>query len=278
VNRSILALTLLAALAFFLGLGRPAITDSDEAFYAEASREMVESGDWLTPRFNYENRWQKPVLYYWLTAATFTLTGPTEWSARLWSALSGLGLVLLTWAAARRITGRQDAAWLAGAVTATSYGYFAMARMALPDLPLAFLITLGIWMALERRWLLAGMAAGLGFLMKGPVALVVPGLVLLPIWWRERRTTHLRMRDIVRAAAVFAAIGLPWYVAMTAEHGTAYLESFFLADNFERFATDRFNERRPLWFYAPIACCHGPAICSPCPGDRRAMSGSGGGG
>jgi len=252
VPRSILSLTLLAAFTFFLGLGRPAITDSDEAFYAEASREMVESGDWLTPRFNYENRWQKPVLYYWLTAATYSVTGPTEWSARLWSALSGLGLVLLTWGAARQLTQREDAAWIAGAITATSYGYFAMARAALPDLPLAFLITLGIWTALQRRWLLAGMAAGLGFLMKGPIALVVPGLVLIPIWWRERRDAPLRPRDVVVAGAVFAAVGLPWYVAMTLEHGTAYLESFFLADNFERFATDRFNERRPLWFYLPI--------------------------
>ena len=250
--RSILSLTLLAAFTFFLGLGRPAITDSDEAFYAEASREMVESGDWLTPRFNYENRWQKPVLYYWLTAATYSVTGPTEWSARLWSALSGLGLVLLTWGAARQLTQREDAAWIAGAITATSYGYFAMARAALPDLPLAFLITLGIWTALQRRWLLAGMAAGLGFLMKGPIALVVPGLVLIPIWWRERRDAPLRPRDVVVAGAVFAVVGLPWYVAMTLEHGTAYLESFFLADNFERFATDRFNERRPLWFYLPI--------------------------
>ena len=51
---------------FFLALGRPAISDSDEGFYAEAAREMVEGGDWLTPHFNYEDRWQKPILYYWL--------------------------------------------------------------------------------------------------------------------------------------------------------------------------------------------------------------------
>ena len=64
MRRPVLSLILLTAVTFFLGLGRQAITDSDEGFYAEASREMVESGDWLTPRFNYEDRWQKPVLYY----------------------------------------------------------------------------------------------------------------------------------------------------------------------------------------------------------------------
>jgi 4-amino-4-deoxy-L-arabinose transferase-like glycosyltransferase len=58
--------------------------------------------------------------------------------------------------------------------------------------------------------------------------------------------------DLAVAAAVCAAVALPWYVAMTLEHGTAYLQSFFIGDNLERFATDRFNEPRALWFYLPI--------------------------
>ena len=250
--RPALSLVLLALLTFFLGLGRQAITDSDEAFYAEAAREMVESGDWLTPHFNYQDRWQKPVLYYWLTAVTYLVLGPTEFAARLWSALSGLALALLVWRAAAHMTMRADAAWLAGVIAATCYGYLAMARAALPDLPLTFFITAGIWTALQRQWALAGAVAGLGFLMKGPVALVIPGLVLLPIWWREGTLRTLRVRDLGIAALVFAVVGLPWYVAMWVEHGPAYFQSFFIGDNFERFATDRFNEPRPFWFYIPI--------------------------
>ena len=142
----------LCVFTFFLGLGSQAITDADEAFYAEASREMVESGDWLTPRFNYQNRWEKPVLYYWLTAATYLVTGPTEFAARLWAALSGVGLVLLAWA--HRASDRPDGSTSPGSpapIVATSFGYFAMARAALPDLPLTFCITLGIWAALASR-------------------------------------------------------------------------------------------------------------------------------
>ena len=247
-----LTLALLSSIAFFLGVGRPAISDSDEGFYAEAAREMVEGGDWLTPHFNYEERWQKPVLYYWLTAATFVVAGPSEWAARWWSALSGLGLVLLTWAAARRVTARDEAAWLAGAIAATCYGYFAMARLALPDLPLTFFITLAIWSAWERWWVVTGTAAGLGLLMKGPVALVIPAIVLLPIWWRERRVTTIRARDLATAAVVCVLVGLPWYGAMTLRHGAEYLQSFLVGDNLERFATDRFNEPRAIWFYLPI--------------------------
>lgn len=262
VPRSVLSLVLLSLFTFFLGLGRQAITDSDEGFYAEASREMVESGDWLTPRFNYEDRWQKPVLYYWLTAGTYAVAGPSEWAARVWSALSGLGLVLITWAAARKVTGHEHSAWIAGAIVATCVGYCTMARAALPDLPLALLTTAGIWTTLRasetttrpelRWWGLAGLSGGLGFLMKGPVAVVIPAIVLLPIWWRERRVRTIRWRGVIVAMLVGALVGVPWYLAMTLEHGGAYIQSFMIGDNVERFATARFNDPRPFWFYVPV--------------------------
>ena len=174
---------------------------------------MVESGDWLTPHYNYQDRWEKPVLYYWLTAATYAVAGTSEAAARLWSALSGVGLALLTWLAGRRVGLEPRAAWLAGAIVATSIGYVSMARQALPDLPLTFCITLGVWASLSatdqsargplaasglRWWALAGLAAGLGFLLKGPVALIVPGVILLPIWWLERRRSVPSLAGLAR--------------------------------------------------------------------------------
>ncbi len=108
---------------------------------------MVASGDWLTPHYNYEPRFQKPVLYYWLTSATYLVTGPSEFGARLWAAIAGLGLVLVTAAAGRRWYD-EATGLLAGAIVATSFGYFSIGRMALPDLPLTFCITLAIWAAL----------------------------------------------------------------------------------------------------------------------------------
>ena len=264
MRRPVLTLLLLSSLTFFLGLGRQAITDSDEGFYAEAAREMVESGDWLTPHFNYSDRWQKPAFYYWLTAATYLVFGPTELAARLWSSLSGIGLVLLTWAIARRLGSRKqqgrtagdrardDTAWLAAAIVATCFGCFAMARLALPDLPLAFLITLAIWAALDDRPLVAGAVAGLGFLMKGPLARRDSGDRADPNLVARARLRRHPSEGHRRRGRAFALIGLPWYGAMTFEHGSAYLESFFVGDNLERFATDRFNAPRPLWFYLPI--------------------------
>jgi len=267
-RRAVVTLLLLSSLTFLLGLGRQAITDSDEGFYAEAAREMVENGDWLTPHFNYEERWQKPILYYWFTAAAFAGTDVTEFMARFGSALSGIGLVLLTWNAARRLTGDERGAWIAGAIAATCYGYFAMARFALPDLPLALFITGTIWSAIRATdraepipasWAaIAGLSAGLGFLTKGPLAVVIPAIVLVPIWWRERREAAglrrpaLRMSHVALAALLFVLSALPWYVAMWIKHGTPYLQSFFVADNLERFATTRYNDVRAVWYYVPI--------------------------
>lgn len=263
MNRPAIFLLILCCFTFFLGLGRQAITDSDEGYYAEASREMVESGDWLTPRFNYENRFEKPVLYYWLTASTYLITGPGEAAARFWAAMSGVGVVLLTWAIIPAPI-RKDAAWLAGAMVATSFGCFTFARWALPDLPLTFFITLTIWSTLRaleramrgeswlRAWALAGLGAGLGFLTKGPVALAIPAVVLVPVWWRFRRSIRLDSRGLALAAVIVAVVGLPWYVAMWREHGNAYLQSFFVGDNIERFTTSRFNDARPVWYYLAV--------------------------
>lgn len=256
-----LLLLVLCSITFLAGLGRPAIGDSDEAFYAEAGREMVLRQDWLTPYYNFETRFQKPVLFYWLVSATYTAAGIGEAQARLWSALAGVGLVLVTAAAGRRW--RDDTTGLlAGAIVATSFGYFSIGRLSLPDLPLAFFITLAIYATLvgtldahgrATRWLaLAGFAAGCAFLTKGPVGIIVPALAVLPVWWLERDRLRLPLRAVIVAGVIAAAVGLPWYAAMTLAHGRAYLDSFFLGDNLERFATSRFNDPRPIWFYIPI--------------------------
>jgi 4-amino-4-deoxy-L-arabinose transferase-like glycosyltransferase len=261
VHRITLPLILLAALTFFAGLGRGAITDADEAFYAEASREMVASGDWITPYYNYETRFQKPILYYWFTSATYLVTGPTEFGARLWAALAGLGLVLVTAAAGRRWYD-ETTGFLAGAIVATNFGYFSIGRMALPDLPLTFCITLSIWAALvstleqernPRKFvILAALGLGLGFLMKGPVGVIIPLLVIIPVLMIERRSIALEPNDIAIGFIIMIAIAVPWYLIMWARHGNVYLQSFFVGDNFERFATSRFNDPRPWWFYLPV--------------------------
>ena len=170
----------LAFLTFFVALGRPAITDSDEAFYAQAGREMVETGDWVTPRYNGEYRFEKPVMFYWLVAPGL----PPGRCRRVRRALAvgagrGSALVLAAFACARRWYD-DDTALFAGAVTATSFGFVGWARQALPDLALACFITTATWAAFEalvvpraagerrRRWLAAaGVALAAAVLNQG---------------------------------------------------------------------------------------------------------------
>src|SRR5262245_34663265 len=207
---------------------------------------MVASGDWVTPYYNYEQRWQKPIAYYWLTSVTYLATGASEFGARFWAAMAGLGLVLVTAAAGRRWYD-ETTGLLAGAMVATNFGYFSIGRMSLPDLPLTFCMTLAIWAAFvstlesERSprnfVVLAALGLGLGFLMKGPVGLIIPFIVIVPVLMIERRSIGLNPVDIMLGFLIMIAVAAPWYVLMWARHGNEYLNSFFIGDNFERFAT-----------------------------------------
>ncbi len=270
-------LVLLSVLTFFVGLGRPAITDSDEAFYAEAAREMVASGDWITPHYNEQYRFEKPVLYYWLAALLYLVVGVGELAARVPSAGAGVVLVLITYLCARRWYDEATGV-LAGAITATSFGYVAVARTALPDLLLACFITLGTWAALvalvaprphgsdpRRRWwlLLAGAALAGGFLTKGPVGVLLPALVVGPLalWrcWSQWASGPDGFRAPVRLAGdvgllalVCLVLAAPWFVVMTETHGLAYLDRFFVGENVQRFVSTQYNTRRPFWYYLPI--------------------------
>ena len=274
----VLLLVVLCALTFFVGLGRPAITDSDEAFYAEAAREMVAEGDWVTPRYNGQTRFEKPVLYYWLAAVGYVVAGVGELTARVPSAVAGLLLALITYGGARRWYDDTTGV-LAGAITATSFGYIAVARYALPDLVLACFITLATAAALialvaprpagpdpGRRWWLvvAGVALAGGFLTKGPVGVVLPAIVVGPLalWgcWSQRASASPGIRrlvtrlivDVGLLALVCVLLTAPWFAAMTLAHGVAYLDRFFVGENLRRFATSDYNAPRPLWYYLPV--------------------------
>ena len=270
-SRTRVILLAICCATFFVGLSGPALTDSDEAFYAESAREMIERSDWLTPYFNGDTRFEKPVLYYWLAAVMYTVSGISAWAARVPSALAGVALVILAYIAARRWYDNMTA-FYAGLIVATSFGSIAMAHQALPDLPLTFFISLTVWGVFvgllpdppdtvpttsRQAWLIvSAVGAACAFLVKGPVGIALLLSVLLPLslleWVMFKRFWQVRPRDIAMATAIGLALTVPWYLAMTMEHGVAYLERFFIAENLDRFASDRYNTPRAMWYYGPI--------------------------
>src|SRR5256712_5090848 len=183
MTRRLLAVVVVGSPLFFWRLGRPGFSDT-EGMFAEPAREMVVTGDWVTPRMNGEPFLTKPPLMYWLSAALFTLTGPTE-HARLWPALAGLGTVALTGALGGLLFG-EGAGVTAALILATSAGFFVESRLLRADMVLVLAVTLALYCYVRLRrgggvLTAVGLWAtiGLGMLDKGFLALALPGGIIV---------------------------------------------------------------------------------------------------
>ncbi|MBI5776775.1 MAG: glycosyltransferase family 39 protein [Nitrospirae bacterium] len=250
----------LSGLLFFLGLGSLGLTDRDEGSNAEAAREMVETGDWISPTLNYQPRFAKPVFIYWLMSGAYTLFGASEFTARLPSALFGVALIALQYLFLSRLRG--PAVGLFGALMLLlNLEIVAIGRMALTDSVLIFFTTLslyGFWLGLhgegrERHyiWLLyVGMA--LGTLTKGPVGIAVPLLAIVPYLtltgrWGQFWRTGFPLAGLL----VLLLLAVPWYAAMLAIHGSQYTASA-QADTVGRFLNVLGGHGGTLFFYVPV--------------------------
>jgi 4-amino-4-deoxy-L-arabinose transferase-like glycosyltransferase len=228
---------------FFLsaGLGGARLFDVDEGAFSEATREMLSSGDWGHTTLNGRDRFDKPIGVYWLQAFSMALLGPTELAVRLPSALATWGACLAL-AAFVRPRGGAQAALIAAVVHATSLGPWIMAHAATADALLGLwlmLAALDLWRYLEQpqQAVLCRLAVwcGLGFLTKGPVALLLPGAVLVICVAQERRWGLWRGLLNWRPWAVFSAVAMPWFIYAFERHGIAFWQGFFLRHNIERF-------------------------------------------
>src|SRR3954447_15811124 len=175
------------ALAWSAGLEFRGLFQPDEGRYAEISREMLVSGDWITPRLNGLKYFEKPPLQYWATAASFALFGEDEWTARLWTAVTGfLGVLFLVFAGNR--LGPPGAGSIAGLVLASSCAYFLSSQYLTLDMAVTFFMSAALLAfvlahqgapPVKRAWMLLAWAAmACAVLTKGLVGIVLPGMVL----------------------------------------------------------------------------------------------------
>jgi 4-amino-4-deoxy-L-arabinose transferase-like glycosyltransferase len=256
----ILALLALSGLLFFLGLGDMGLTDRDEGRNAEAGREMFESGDRLTPTFNYELRVAKPVFLYWLMDLSYRLFGVNEFAARFPSALFGVALILLQYFFLASVWDRTIA--LFGALMLLlNVEILGLGRMALTDSVLIFFTTAslyGFWLGLHgegpvRRWIwvfYVGMA--LAALTKGPVGFVVPLIAAsLYLTWTRRWQDYWRNGAPLAGTLVFFLLALPWYAAIFLVHGDAYA-SGAKANTIGRFLNPMEGHHFTIFFYVPV--------------------------
>ncbi|MEK6718455.1 MAG: glycosyltransferase family 39 protein [candidate division NC10 bacterium] len=258
---TLLALLLLSGTLFFVRLGTPGLFDADEPAYAQAAREMLETGDWITPHFNGRPRFDKPILFYWLITLSYRVFGVTEFAVRFWSALAGVTLVLLVAWTAGRWFGPPADLW-AGLAFATNPLTALLARAAVTDMLLTLFVTVAILAGVEvlegsrkaGRWAMIGWAAmGLAVLVKGPVGLLIPAMALggSLLVSRERRVGLARLVPW-GGPLLFAAITLPWYGLALGVNGWAFVDGFVIKHHVTRYAGVVSSHAGPIWFYLPV--------------------------
>lgn len=237
----------------------------DEPRYAAIAREMLETGDWVTPRLQGTPWFEKPALYYWTAAASFRAFGVDEASARLPSGLAALLAVMgLAWMAFR-ITGRaaHEAALATLLVLPTTVAMIGFGRAATTDMLFASLLALAMVCASELVWSTTGSVQRIGWrvawgatlgvavLAKGPAAVVLAsGATALWALASGRWRDSLRLAHPV-IVVVFAAVALPWYV-ICALRNPDFVQVFLISHNVDRFLTPVFRHEQPFWFFGPV--------------------------
>ncbi len=259
-NKRLWWLLIAVALIWFSNLEYRKLIKPDEGRYAEIPREMVVSGDWVTPRLNDLKYFEKPPLQYWTTAVAYEVFGEHQWTSRLWDGLTGFAGILLVWFAGLRLFGREAAAY-AAILLGSSMLYALMGHINTLDMGVTFFITLGIVSLLiaqqhgqtrSTRWMLLAWAAlGLAVLSKGLMGVVLPGAALFIYMVAQRDFSVLKRMHWLAGLTVFLLITVPWfYLVMKAN--PEFFQKFFIYEHFTRFTTKELGRYQPWYYFIPV--------------------------
>ena len=259
-SRVVIVLLILAlAVIWFVPLGWRHLVPSDEGRYAEMAREMLVTGDWITPRYNGYKYFEKPPLQTWANALTFAWFGIGEWQARLYTALTGFAGVLLAGFTARRLV--SPAAGFATALVLASAPYWnLMGHFNTLDMGLSFWMECALCALLlaqrgeatprgRRAWMWACWAAmALAVLSKGLVGLILPGATLVIYALIERDWAIWKRLNLASGLVVFFAIATPWFVLVQLRN-PEFFNFFFIVQQFERYLTPDQHRPGPIHYF-----------------------------
>ncbi|MCE5322095.1 glycosyltransferase family 39 protein [bacterium] len=242
---------------YFAGLGANPLLDPDEPIYGQFVKEMVRSGDWLTPHYAGKLWFDKPPMYYWLASVSVKTFGLSEFALRLPSALCAVGIVLIVFLLASYDFGRRTGVF-ASLVIATTMMQIIMSHAAATDAIMVFFLVIALyayrlWLDTTGRkrfvWIaICGCATGFGMLTKGPVVpLLLTVTFFIHLWW-TKSLRKLRMADAAIGTITALVMGLPWYIAMCMMHGRAFVDGFIITNNLARFAAPLHKSQTGYWY------------------------------
>lgn len=248
------ALFLLSLCLYLMGNSLLAVTDTAESNYALTAKEMVLSGDWLSPQIYGRYWYDKPIFYYWELAASFSLFGFTEWAARLPSALFGCANVLGTFWFTRRIYGER-AAWGAAILLGTSLEFYLLSKAVITDAALFFFMNGAVaafylgYKENRKYYYLCYLFAALAVLTKGPIGIALPGFscLLFLIWKKD--IEEMKQVHLFSGLLLFLLTGGSWYLYMYLTHGSDFILNFFGVHNFLRATVAEHAKQNVWWFY-----------------------------
>ncbi len=229
----IILLCLLSSLTLLWGLGKNCLFDWDEAVYAQASKEMVESGNWLTPQRGNKPRLGKPPLFVWTTAIFYRMFEVNEFWARATSAFSGIGLIIVTYLVGVFLYGRY-VGLLAGLILLTTFHFVAYGRWVMSDQILTLFIYIAVYGYLrlntkhQKWWYLICGSFGLAFMVKSSAGLIAPAVIILALLLDRRFFVQAQSRHFWLGLSLAFFIVAPWHIFMYLQHGQAFIEMYFL--------------------------------------------------
>jgi 4-amino-4-deoxy-L-arabinose transferase-like glycosyltransferase len=258
--KSILLALLLIALYFF-DLGERPFATPDEGRYVEIPREMVATGNWVTPRLNGVKYFEKPPLFYWLQATVQKYVGLNEVTMRLCTVLFALLGLGATYLFCRRYLTRQTSL-NATLILGSSVLYFSLSRLIILDMPVSILNTLGMFafyrgfhassLVARRLWFYAfALSCALGVLVKGIMCLALMGPVIVAWLTLMGGWAHLRPFYPLSTMLVFVAVAAPWHV-MAALENPEFLHKYFVVEHLLRYTTTVHMRYQPFWYFVPV--------------------------
>ena len=253
---------LLFVLVWFGALGYRTLITPDEGRYAALSLNMLQSGDWITPRLNGMLYFEKPALQYWTGAVAFWLFGVNEFAARFWPGLAGFLAVVMVSFTGSRLWGLQ-AGQSAALLMSSMLWVYANSHFLTLDCGLMGWLTFALCgfilaqrdeaSAAERRgfmWLCWVTMAG-ATLSKGLVGVVIPGASLVLYSLITRQWAFWKRMRWVSGLAIFLLLTAPWFIAVSLRN-PAFAEFFFIHEHFQRFLTAGHGREGVIYYFVPM--------------------------